>query len=127
LRDFGLYYGIAFQMKDDVLDLTGDERSLGKPVGNDLAERKVTIPVILGLAHAGPAARRLVEQFYREDGHQSAAVIAALREAGGADATREQIAQYAQRAKLSLAPLDQSAAKNELAHLADALIDRGEP
>jgi octaprenyl-diphosphate synthase len=108
-------------------DFTGDERSLGKPVGNDLAERKVTIPVILGLAHAGPAARRLVEQFYREDGHQSAAVIAALREAGGADATREQIAQYAQRAKLSLAPLDQSAAKNELAHLADALIDRGEP
>ena len=53
LRDFGLYYGIAFQMMDDLLDLTADEHALGKPVVNDLNERKMTIPLILARARAG--------------------------------------------------------------------------
>ena len=57
LRAFGDCYGIAFQMKDDVLDITADASSLGKPVGNDLTERKMTIPLILALAK-GASTRR---------------------------------------------------------------------
>jgi octaprenyl-diphosphate synthase len=123
LRDFGLYYGIAFQMKDDLLDMTADARALGKPVGNDLQERKMTIPLILALKHADGATRKMVEGFYagREDGKTSA-VIEAIERFGGLDGTREQIAQYADRAKLSLAPLETGSAKSELARLADALL-----
>lgn len=122
LRDFGLYYGIAFQMRDDLLDMTADARALGKPVGNDLQERKMTIPLILALGRADTGTRKMVEGFYagREDGRTSA-VIAAIDRFGGLDGTREQIAQYAGRAKLSLAPLENGAAKSELTRLADAL------
>lgn len=123
LRDFGMYYGIAFQMMDDLLDMTADAQSLGKPVGNDLAERKITIPLILALAGADGDTRTLVERFYAgKDDVQTPAVIAAIARCGGLDGTREQIAQYARRAKLSLAPLEHSAAKAELQRLADALL-----
>jgi octaprenyl-diphosphate synthase len=118
-----MYYGIAFQMKDDLLDMTADAQSLGKPVGNDLAERKITIPLILALAGADGDTRTLVERFYSGDQNgQTAAVIAAIERCGGLDGTREHIAQYAHRAKLSLAPLENSPAKAELARLADALL-----
>ncbi len=105
LRDFGMNYGTAFQMKDDLLDMTADAQSLGKPVGNDLAERKMTIPLILALARADGDTRRLVERFYagKEDG-RTEAVIAAIARCGGMDGTREQIAQYARRAKLCTGP-----------------------
>ena len=122
LRDFGLYYGIAFQMMDDWLDMTGDARALGKPVGNDLRERKMTIPLILALARGNGDFRALVERFYGgSDNRHLDAVIAGIRDEGGLDATREQIEQYVQRAKLSLAPLGNGRARGVLAGLADAL------
>jgi octaprenyl-diphosphate synthase len=124
LRDFGLYYGIAFQMKDDLLDVTADAQSLGKPVGNDLAERKITIPLILALARADGDTRALVERFYagEQDG-RTGPIIEAIARCGGLSGTREHIAQYAKRAKLSLAPLENTPARAELARLADALLD----
>jgi octaprenyl-diphosphate synthase len=123
LRDFGMYYGIAFQMMDDLLDMTADAQSLGKPVGNDLAERKITIPLILALARGDGDTRTLVERFYEGNAcGQTAQVIEAIARCGGLDGTREQIAQYAHRAKLSLAPLENSPAKTELQRLAGALL-----
>jgi octaprenyl-diphosphate synthase len=122
LRDFGLYYGIAFQMQDDLLDVTADARTIGKPVGNDLQERKMTIPLILALASGDSDFRSLVERFYSGDDEDSVpAIVTGIASHGGIERTREQIAQYAERAKLSLAPLENGAAKAELANLADAL------
>ena len=75
LREFGEAFGIAFQMKDDLLDVTADERSLGKPAANDLTERKMTIPLIAALssgdgsfrARGEPLLRRAGERRYRRD------------------------------------------------------------
>jgi octaprenyl-diphosphate synthase len=122
LRDYGQYYGIAFQMLDDLLDVTADERTLGKPVGNDLRERKMTIPLILALKRGDAGFRALVERFY--DGGSDAeipAVIAGIAEQGGLDETRAAIAQYADRAARSLAPLGAVRARTVLADLAGAL------
>lgn len=124
LRDFGLYYGTAFQMKDDLLDMTADAQALGKPVGNDLQEHKMTIPLILALDGADGATRTVVERFYdgKEDGG-AGAVIEAITRRGGLAGTREQIARYARLAKRSLAPLSSGPAYAELHRLADALIE----
>ena len=89
-------YGIAFQMKDDLLDVTADERSLGKPVGNDLTERKMTIPLILALAigRTGASARRSnVSTTATANERHRARSSPASRARAASTATREQIAQ----------------------------------
>lgn len=124
LRDFGRYYGIAFQMQDDVLDMTADQDRLGKPVGNDLRERKVTIPLILALRHEDSEFRADVERFYaRGDDRAIGGIIDGVLRRGGLSATRDQIAHYAQRAKLSLAPLIDVPARTSLIELAGALVE----
>lgn len=57
LTEFGLNFGLAFQITDDILDLTGDETLLGKPLNSDLANHKATYPALYGLERA----RRLAE------------------------------------------------------------------
>jgi octaprenyl-diphosphate synthase len=61
LGEFGWNLGMAFQLVDDVLDFTSREKILGKPVGNDLREGKVTLPLIYSLEDADGDERRLVE------------------------------------------------------------------
>jgi octaprenyl-diphosphate synthase len=127
LRDFGLYFGIAFQMLDDLLDVTASASELGKPVGNDLRERKMTIPVILALEGGDPAFRTRLASLYEAGGQEpdAAAVgdlVARIAEAGAWAKTRDAIAGYVERAKQSLAPLGSAPARAELATLADALL-----
>jgi geranylgeranyl pyrophosphate synthase len=127
LRDFGLYYGIAFQMLDDLLDLTASEAELGKPVGNDLIEHKMTIPLIFALEDGGPNFRSAVSRYYTgtQDGPNAyealPALLAGVAETGGLAKTRDAIAGYVERAKMSLAPLGTVPARAELIGIADAL------
>ena len=126
LRDFGLYFGIAFQMLDDLLDMTASAAELGKPVGNDLAERKMTIPVILALESRDRELRTALERYYDgaragDDSGRVPELVAAIERTGGLLKTREAIESYVERAKMSLAPLGNHAARAELNALADAL------
>ena len=123
LRDFGTAYGIAFQMMDDLLDLTADAQAIGKPVGNDLRERKMTIPLILALRGGDGETRTAVERFYRGEHADVARVIGAIAQSGGMDATRAEIRRYAERAERSLEPLEDGRAKRELTLLARTLLD----
>src|SRR6266478_3972876 len=61
MGDYAWNLGIAFQLVDDILDFTSREKILGKPVGNDLREGKVTLPLIYALETAEPEERKLVE------------------------------------------------------------------
>ncbi len=60
LTRYGEYLGLAFQIADDILDFTGDAVTLGKPVGHDLREGKITLPLIRSLAAAGPEERETI-------------------------------------------------------------------
>lgn len=124
LRTFGLNYGIAFQMRDDLLDLTGDQAVLGKPVGNDLRERKMTIPVVLAAETGDPAVRAALGRCY-DDPDPSAALlaetVAAIVAAGAVEGTREAISGYVERAKRALAPLAGSPTRSTLIEFAEAL------
>ena len=66
LRDYGFNLGIAFQLVDDLLDYTADEEVLGKPVGGDVREGKMTLPAIYLLQRAGERARVLLEAIVGE-------------------------------------------------------------
>jgi geranylgeranyl pyrophosphate synthase len=127
LRDFGLYYGIAFQMLDDLLDMTASEDELGKPVGNDLLEHKMTIPLIFALEEGDAGFRESIRRYYTGSDDGSAAraalpdLLAAVAKTGGLMKTREAIAGYVERAKMSLAPLGTAPARAELMGIADAL------
>jgi octaprenyl-diphosphate synthase len=123
LRQFGESYGIAFQMTDDLLDMTADESSLGKPVGNDLRERKMTIPLILALQRGNPKFYDTVNRLYAgTDSIPVSAVVAEIARERGLDATRAYITDFAKQAKNALRPLPASVAREELARLADGLV-----
>jgi octaprenyl-diphosphate synthase len=127
LSAFGDGFGIAFQMKDDLLDLTADTQTLGKPVGNDLAERKMTIPLILALRDGDVTFRALVARCYADgDDTVIPQIVAGIERCGGLSGTRREIANFVDRAKSALARLGASNAKDELIRLADALIENGE-
>src|ERR671913_1024176 len=66
LREFGFNLGVAFQLVDDLLHYTADETALGKPVGGDLREGKVTLPVIYLLQRGGTDADRLIRSVVTE-------------------------------------------------------------
>ena len=122
LREFGEAFGIAFQMKDDLLDMVADERSLGKPAGNDLTERKTTIPLIAALASGNGRFRAEVRRFY-DGGPNDAipAIVEAISREGGLDGTQAEIGRFVEQAKNSLEPIAPSAAKRELIRLTEAL------
>jgi octaprenyl-diphosphate synthase len=124
LREYGDAFGVAFQMKDDLLDVTADAAAIGKPVGNDLHERKMTIPLILALQTGDADLRERVERYYDGGGDDAdvGAILAGMARVGALDATRRSIADHALRAKAALAPMGASEAKTELERLADALV-----
>ncbi|KAA9007473.1 polyprenyl synthetase family protein [Paenibacillus spiritus] len=62
LRRFGTALGLAFQIQDDILDIVGDESKLGKPVGSDIQQQKVTYPYLLGLEESRREAARLTAE-----------------------------------------------------------------
>ncbi len=66
LRDYGHNLGVAFQLVDDLLDLTGREEVLGKPIASDLREGKLTLPVIHLMRHGGDAVRGAVGDVVRD-------------------------------------------------------------
>ena len=130
LRDFGMYYGIAFQMLDDLLDVAASEAELGKPVGNDVRERKMTIPLILALEDGPAAFRTEVERFYGTSESEMTAeaidaavksIVTGIVDARGLTKTRDAIAQYVERATMSLAPLGTTPVRAELTSIAAAL------
>ncbi len=124
LADFGRYYGVAFQMNDDLLDLSASEAELGKPVGGDLRERKMTAPLVLALDGADGQFRSDVERFFTEDDPseaQTSAIVRSIQSQGGFAKTRSAIAGFVERAKISLGPLGPSAARAELVALADGI------
>jgi len=77
LREYGLNLGIAFQLVDDLLDFTADEETLGKPIGGDLREGKMTLPLILA-CEADPALRREVKALLEVGPPADHAVVARL-------------------------------------------------
>ncbi|GAA5512537.1 octaprenyl diphosphate synthase [Deinococcus carri] len=124
LLTFGREYGLAFQMQDDLLDLMGDEATLGKPVGGDLREGKATLPVLhlLDGPHGGEV-REVLERRAAGPGDVARVRELALLE-GAAGRTRGEIHRRARLAVEALEALPASPAREALAELPRREIER---
>ncbi len=127
LRDYGPNLGIAFQLVDDALDYSGRQAVMGKSVGDDFRECKVTLPIILTIARANDGERRFwrktIEVGAQEEGDLARAIE--FLERGGALAqTMERARAFAAEARDNLAPLPASDIRSALADIADFVVER---
>jgi octaprenyl-diphosphate synthase len=104
-RRFGHALGMAFQIADDLLDYEGSEARTGKPVGHDLRERKVTLPLVEAMRRVGPEDRETIREFFTRldpSDEDIDEIIALVRHAGGLDYARERARDFAREASLIL-------------------------
>jgi len=124
--EYGLNLGIAFQIIDDVLDLTGDEKRLGKPVGSDLREGNLTLPVILAKDKDKGLYKRLLELFRSETPDQTLIreCIDIVRSNGAVDEAIGIARGYAEGAKEYLESVPPSKYRDKLFELTDLVVNR---
>ncbi|HEY3885043.1 MAG TPA: polyprenyl synthetase family protein [Vicinamibacterales bacterium] len=127
LREFGFNLGIAFQLVDDLLDYTADQTALGKPVGGDLREGKVTLPIIYLLQRGGAEADQLIRAVVAErtvDGDQWREINRMLREARAPQQAYSRALEYASRAKAALDMFPPTRERDALVALTDYVLSR---
>ena len=127
LRDYGFNLGIAFQLVDDLLDYTADQVALGKPIGGDLREGKVTLPIIFLLQRGGEEADRLIRQVVQDRAvspEQWREIVALLREHRVTTLAYDRAVEYANRAKSCLAAFPPSRERDALLALPDYVLAR---
>ena len=91
MANYGMHLGTAFQLIDDVLDYSGDNKATGKNVGDDLAEGKPTLPLIYAIKHGSATEAALIRKAIEEGGlGELQHVIAAIQRSGALDYTRRQ-------------------------------------
>jgi octaprenyl-diphosphate synthase len=127
LGEFAWSLGIAFQLIDDVLDFTSREKILGKPVGNDLREGKVTLPLIYALESADPEERKLVETVLADGNYDQVPfgkILQILHRYSGVDRARDRAREFTEKARAIIANFPDSAYQRALLAVTDLVTDR---
>lgn len=127
MGEYGRNLGLAFQIVDDVLDLTATEEVLGKPVASDLREGKATLAIIHTLEHGTPAERNAImtvleDQSFSQVSHDQ--VLAALERNRSVEYAMNRAAQHAETARQSLNVLPDSDYKRALLWVPDFVVAR---
>lgn len=127
LRSYGLNLGLAFQLVDDVLDYGGDEGDLGKNVGDDFREGKITLPVLLAYRRGSDDERGFWKQSL-EDGDNGAERLemarALMARHGALADTIQRARHFGAIARDALAPMPATAQKDALLEVVDFCISR---
>jgi len=123
LREYGLNFGIAFQIIDDVLDFIGEETELGKPVGSDLSEGIATLPSILFI-ESHPNDNIIASVAGRKDAEITARAIEKVRSSAAIDQCLSIASDFASKACQAIHHLPESPAKQSLVSLAEYILKR---
>ena len=127
MRRFGLNLGIAFQLRDDFLDYTGSEEEFGKPVGKDLQEGKITLPLIHALQSSNDGDRqRLVELITSDRNYDQifAKVKKIIQDYQGLDYTEKLANHHIAEAKSALSIFAESSTRQSLLEIAEYVVSR---
>lgn len=124
LTRFGYYYGMAFQIKDDLNDFVSDEKSSGKPVGKDILEGVITLPVIYAVKESNKV-RNEISRFIRGKNNRSPEdlkhVLELIRQSGGMEHAKGLVKKYVGRGLRSLDKLPDNEYRNIMKELLLAL------
>jgi octaprenyl-diphosphate synthase len=127
LGTYGINLGLAFQLVDDLLDFTSSEEKLGKPIGSDLREGKVTLPLIYLLQKCRPEEAQKVSRVLEERGFHSVQfveILGLIERYGALQAARDKARQFAEEARNSLETFPDSPLKDALRALPEFIVER---
>jgi octaprenyl-diphosphate synthase len=127
LADYGLNLGLCFQMVDDLLDFTAEEKTLGKPVANDLREGKVTLPMIFLLRRGGAAAEAKVRTVLEDRAFSRVSrddLVRLARDCGALEEARAMAERCADEARASLLAFEPSPYREALEALPGFILAR---
>lgn len=129
LKSYGYHLGMAFQLTDDLLDYTSESENLGKNVGDDLSEGKVTLPLIIAIKNSSQKDKKtIVDAVEKGSGEHNRALLqeiaAIIQKTGALEYTQQRAASHVEQAKRALTGLSDSKYKQALMGLASFAIDR---
>lgn len=126
LKNFGEYLGIAFQIKDDLLDYYGHSSILGKPAGNDFKDKKITLPLIYAFKQAQAKEISSIKRRLKKGvtTNQVKDIISFVEKKGGVEYANSKKEEYAQKAKECLESYPESEVKAALFKFVDFTIQR---
>jgi octaprenyl-diphosphate synthase len=127
LGEYAWNLGIAFQLIDDVLDFTSREKILGKPVGNDLREGKVTLPLIYSLESAEPEERRLIETVLADGNYDQVPfgkILHLLHRYGGIERAQQRAQVFTEKARAIIGEFPDSPYQRALLAVTDLVTER---
>lgn len=127
LARYGHNLGMAFQVADDILDYEGSQEETGKPVGHDLRERKVTLPLVGALKNASSEEEEIFREFFtlvEPPDEEIARIVELVRALGGVEYARKKAVEFAEGAEGALEGLVQSPALVALQDSISYVVDR---
>ncbi|HUE24033.1 MAG TPA: polyprenyl synthetase family protein [Bryobacteraceae bacterium] len=127
LGDYAWNLGMAFQLVDDLLDFTSREKVLGKPVGNDLREGKVTLPLVYALEQASGGERRRVETILRERNYDRVPfpqILAMVERYQGIARVKERAQAFTEKARGIIGEFPDSPYQRALYSVTDLITER---
>ena len=121
LQRFGEYLGIAFQIRDDLLDYIGSEEITGKPVGNDLKQNKITLPLLYALQHSNDVKANQLRAIIQEGGEFSdfETIQTLVTDLGGVQYAQQKAGTYAYKAIEILSEFAKSPYRDSLEKLVE--------
>lgn len=124
LAKFGINLGNAFQIIDDILDYKSNKNTMGKEAGNDLAEGKITLPLIYALQNTSDNNREIIVNAVKSKNNNIIQIIDILDKCNAFDYANSKAKEYANLAKSNLDFMDDSKYKNSLIALCDLSLER---
>ena len=127
MRSFGHLLGMSFQIVDDLLGLTADEKELGKPVGSDIREGKRTLPVVYTLAKGSAQKRKIILETLgnrKASARQYSTAIKAMASTSALDYSERKAEGYAQEARKKLLSLPESNERKLLDEALQFILER---
>jgi octaprenyl-diphosphate synthase len=126
MATYGRHLGTAFQLVDDILDYTADAATMGKEVGDDLAEGKPTLPLLYAMWHGSAAQAELIRHAIEHGGqrHKLADVMQAMQDTGAIEYAERKAVEETEKAVAALASVPDSDYKTALVALANEAIKR---